>query len=249
MKIELEVLLALEPEELAAHLLRAIRVVILRSRNPQIHLGNQHGAFSDLLSGEVGYPPQSRTEVATAIAEAWASLEVQGLLVPPPDANLSNGFRVLSRRAHRLTDVGAFIPHQIARRLDREMLNIRIREEVWAAFIRRHFETAALIAMKAVEVAVRDASGFGNDTFGRVLMQKAFNPDNGLLTDATAEESEKISIRKLFTGAIGAHKNPASHRTVNLDDPTEALEVVMIANHLLRIVDRRAAANASARKA
>jgi len=42
----------------------------------------------------------------------------------------------------------------------------------------------------------------------------------------------------LFRGAIGTFKNPSSHRAVNYDDPVLAAEVVLLADLLMRLLDR-----------
>ena len=46
---------------------------------------------------------------------------------------------------------------------------------------------------------------------------------------------------ELFAGSIGTFKNPPSHRQVNYGDPTEASEVVLLADLLMRLLDRVAA--------
>jgi len=57
----------------------------------------------------------------------------------------------------------------------------------------------------------------------------------------SAEKSERQATSNLFAGALGSYRNALSHRDVNIDDADEAMELVLLANHLLRIVDRRRA--------
>jgi uncharacterized protein Ymh len=42
----------------------------------------------------------------------------------------------------------------------------------------------------------------------------------------------------LFAGAIGLFKNPASHRRVDFADATEATEVVLLADLLMRLLSK-----------
>lgn len=232
-----EQLLSLEVEELAAFVLR---IAGTQLQNGIVSLSNL-----SLTRNEHGSPrfsPAREKEIQLAVAEAWVWLEANGFLVPAQGYNGTQGFRVFSRRARKLDEAADLRMFARARRIDKSALNPRIANQVWAAFMRAEFDVAALIAMKAVEVAVREAGSFPDGHIGTDLMRTAFHKETGPLTDKEAEVSEREARAHLFAGAIGAYKNALSHRDLNLDHPDEASEIVMLANHLLRIVDRRKAA-------
>jgi uncharacterized protein (TIGR02391 family) len=238
-----QVLLALAPEELAAKLLPVLKARAQREKGllPPLSSAQTEPFSAPRNDGLPAYPPQLSEEVKLAIAEAWSWLEAQGLLVPAPGVNRARGFRVLSRRAKSFADERAVADFVVARRLPKEALRPRIANTAWQAFMRGEYDVAVFQAIKAVEVAVREAAGLDSGLFGAKLMRAAFAPETGPLADPNVERGEQVGRMELFAGAIASYRNPMSQQEVDLDDPEEALEIILLANHLLRIVELRAA--------
>jgi uncharacterized protein (TIGR02391 family) len=90
--------------------------------------------------------------------------------------------------------------------------------------------------MKEVEIEVRRRAGFSDSTIGTKLMTQAFKHPDGPLWRADRDAGESQAIMDFFRGAIGLFKNPSSHREVDVTDATEAAEMVLCADLLLRLL-------------
>lgn len=244
-----EALLALEPSDLGAKILALLCKRPSNQNQGMFHLNNLISElwppYPMMPGQQFPFPQSRRSEINLAISEAWNWLEREGLLISAPDTNGSNGWRVLGRRARGYAQDVDTNRRSTPIVFPKELLHPRILEKAWPAYMRTDFDNAAFEALKTVEIAVRDAAGFGSDKIGVNLMQGAFSQGKGPLSDTGAPSAEQVSRMYLFSGAIGCYKNPQSHRDANLDDPLEALEIILLANHLLRIVDNRLAKAAS----
>jgi uncharacterized protein (TIGR02391 family) len=122
-----------------------------------------------------------------------------------------------------------------------ERLNIglvpALEEKVRPQFLLGDFEIAAFAAMKEVEIAVRAKAGLSREVLGADVMKQAFKI-GGPLADPSAHNDEQQAQMFLYAGAIGLFKNPASHRRVDYNDPTEASEILLLADLLLRMLAR-----------
>lgn len=228
---EASVLLEMTPEELAGPLMQCINSLPPQEQNSQLNRYNY-------VNGLAKEYPQHKDLVSHALMEAWIWLEREGFLAPRPGPGYSGDWVFITRRGKGIqssVDMKSFLHSSL---LPKQQLHPTISIKVWSAFVRSEFDTAVFQAFKEVEVAVRIKGGYAAGDLGVGLMRKAFHPETGPLRDPSALLSERQALADLFSGAIGSYKNPSSHRHVALE-ASEAVEMIVLASHLLTIVDSR----------
>jgi uncharacterized protein (TIGR02391 family) len=233
-----ENLLAIEPEELAGYILEYLNALPERERAQRLNRNSFGSPFYNTQDCPPTYQyltPERQEKVIEALMEAWFWLEHENMLAPKPGPNTNHFF--ITRRGRRLSKAADLEAHRKANLLPKNLLHPSIAQKSWPPFLRGECDSAVFLALKEVEIAVRQAGNFEQTAHGVPLMRRAFDPKKGPLRDkANPDEGEREALASWFAGAIGSYKNPHSHRDVPLT-AEDAIEMIMLAHHLLRIVE------------
>jgi len=206
------------------------------------HLGaEQRGALQralfvnrDILQRYAGDADMFRYE--RAMQEAWDWLRTTGLLSLADPKQMGGDFAFVTRLGEAALEEHGSARIAAQRRLAVD-LHPLIAGRVRQQFVLGEYELAGIAALREVEIRVRALAGASESDIGVRLMGEAFK-SGGALHDPALDKGEGEAIMALFRGAIGVFKNPSSHRQVVFDDPTEASEVILLADLLLRMLDR-----------
>jgi uncharacterized protein (TIGR02391 family) len=190
---------------------------------------NEGNEYSYMLS----YSQEWR-EAARPVAEALGWLRARGLIAREPDSNNSDAIFITRLGDWALTTDLVQVRSVLQVQQD---LHPALQQRVRRQFLLGEYENAVFTAMRQIEIRVRALGDFSAALTGRPLMNAAFGSD-GPLRDPAADGGEADSLMMFFGGAYGVLRNPAGHREVEYEDPSEVVEAVMTASLLMRILDR-----------
>jgi uncharacterized protein (TIGR02391 family) len=238
---DFDLLVTIKPHELAPVLLRLARDHL---QNGMFTLDNVGKAYSGGRSYMTfGYHGKDDNQIERILAEGWAWLESEGLVIAASGMNGSNGWKIFSRQGEKLAaGVANFDEFRAQTEFPKSMLHPFIADKVYSALARDDLDEAVFAAFKAVEIAVREAGGFADTDIGVALVRKAFDKHSGTLSDLSQPEPERDALSHLFAGAIGSYKNPHSHRTVTVPRAPRLVNVVSLRGSILRRTHWRTAA-------
>ncbi len=111
-------------------------------------------------------------------------------------------------------------------------------------FVDGHYALAVEEAYKCLNNYVKSRSNVSDD--GASLMQRVFSLKNPILKlnklKTESQKNQQLGYMQIYSGCMTGIRNPRAHEHRYLDEPSAALEMLSLANHLMRLV-RKATGN------
>jgi uncharacterized protein (TIGR02391 family) len=214
----------------AGLLLRGLSRVALEDGGRPTTVGHARGQALERYRNDYG--------AAQVVLEAWDWLFCHGLICQSARGDHGAMWCTISRsgrEALAARDFGSWVGD---RDFPETLVHDVLRGQCMNLYRQGEFDLAVTCAFKELEVSVRAAAGFDAAQHGVPMLNAAFNPKGGPLADAQVPKAEQDALMHMMAGAFGSYRNPASHRHVGIE-AAEAREMIVIASHLLKIVDSR----------
>ena len=137
-------------------------------------------------------------------------------------------------------------------RYDEIITNQPMRDASRTLFADYHYARAVEAAFKRLNNEVKTKSGLASQD-GDSLMRTAFSANEPMLRlnsmKKRSEKDEQKGYMDIFAGAMSGIRNPRAHEHDLEDAPEVALELLVLANHLMRKVDAAKRARQRKKKA
>lgn len=115
-----------------------------------------------------------------------------------------------------------------------------LRDATRKLFLDGYYTRAVEEAYKCINNTVKAKSRLSND--GQGLMSQVFSEKNPILKlnklRTNSHRDEQIGYMSIFGGCMTGIRNPRAHEHKKTDSPEVAFEMLVWANHLMRVVGR-----------
>jgi uncharacterized protein (TIGR02391 family) len=213
-----------------------------RLKNPINGMASRNIASGLLTAGAVAANPKLHglaSSLNKAGQQAFKLLEKWELADPADGQNGVNGYIVLTEKGKSTSEPVDFERIRLRGLLKEEMLHPLLHGKIYTYFAADDLGTAVFEAFKRVEIEVRAAGGFAEKDSGKALVTKAFGLGSGPLTLPGDDKADCDALMGLFAGSLSRFRNPGAHTNRTYEDVLEAMEELMLASRLLRIIDSR----------
>lgn len=156
-------------------------------------------------------------------------------------STIGNLLRSLSEAGYEVRRVAAHEASPQPRdRFEELVTDSQLQGASGSLFRDRHYARAVEEAFKCLNNAVKEKSEIANQD-GAGLMRSAFSVNSPVLYlnafQTQSERDEQQGYMDIFAGSMTGIRNPRAHDHQLTDDPDVAMELLVLANHLMRKLD------------